>query len=744
LTAYFDEQESIYNRYGSDDAGILNVIANRYLGANPAESFTFRVFQSSGILQTNEGLYDLDLDVKLPEAQMGQFAYAFALVWSDSKRNLDLTLSCLGPIRFYMNQEMYYRSNVIDEIKPDARVKLNITFEKGWNQMFIRAQKTAAGFGCLLGADEAKVRILNVLSPFLERKGQSGWVYSEPTFEDNTAVINRCNPFAAETASGLTWLPKQKWDDADSSSNVCERLFGTLPGKHVYAWTQLNVEKSNGYPFILEGSSVGTLKVWIDEQLVVELKEAGDFEKELHISTGKHHVSVQTTREDANWGFQLHASQKGVIKRFSAPHLVQGSEEVWFYLGPFEAEVQITPKELCSVDRVFDASLDSNDHTSKRYWQLDAPSAWIRPYYENAMLSNKWTTSGTTNFARWDYPLGVTMYGLLQAGRILSRQDMIHYVVEHIQACTRMYVYSLWDQERYGFPAINQQLVMMKMLDNCGSFGSAMLEAYEECEDEDFLLVAGKIAEFMTQKLDRKTDGAFYRTCIGEYSENTMWADDLYMSTPFLKRYARITGMDSYLEEAINQFKLFKNYLYIPEQQIMSHVYDFKYGVKTGIPWGRGNGWTVFSLSELLESLPEDHPERNFLVTFFKQLCEGYLALQGSNGLWHQVLTHPDAYEEASCTAMFTYAFARGIRLGWLDEQEQYIQAVLKAWKGLTEFSMDHHGNVHGVCSGSRYSFTADYYKEDLLTVTNDNHGIGIMLLAAVEVIKLKQWQLEE
>jgi unsaturated rhamnogalacturonyl hydrolase len=50
---------------------------------------------------------------------------------------------------------------------------------------------------------------------------------------------------------------------------------------------------------------------------------------------------------------------------------------------------------------------------------------------------------------------------------------------------------------------------------------------------------------------------------------------------------------------------------------------------------------------------------------------------------------------------------------------------------------------VHGVCSGSRYSFTAEYYKNDLLTVTNDNHGIGIILLAAVEVIKLKRWQLE-
>ena len=98
------------------------------------------------------------------------------------------------------------------------------------------------------------------------------------------------------------------------------------------------------------------------------------------------------------------------------------------------------------------------------------------------MLSNKWTTSGVTNFGRWDYPLGVTMYGLLQSGRQLERPDIVSYAAA-ISRLYRRYEYSFWDRQQYGFPAINQQLVMMRMLDNCGSFGSAMLEAYAECED---------------------------------------------------------------------------------------------------------------------------------------------------------------------------------------------------------------------------------------------------------------------
>ncbi|MNG12562.1 Glycosyl Hydrolase Family 88 [compost metagenome] len=83
------------------------------------------------------------------------------------------------------------------------------------------------------------------------------------------------------------------------------------------------------------------------------------------------------------------------------------------------------------------------------------------------------------------------------------------------------------------------------------------------------------------------------------------------------------------------------------------------------------------------------------------------------------------------------------MRFGWLHEPQRFIEGALKAWDGLTRIAIDAQGNVHGVCSGSRYAFTADYYKKDLLTVKNDNHGVGIMMLAGSEVVKLKQWLAE-
>ena len=125
------------------------------------------------------------------------------------------------------------------------------------------------------------------------------------------------------------------------------------------------------------------------------------------------------------------------------------------------------------------------------------------------------------------------------------------------------------------------------------------------------------------------------------------------------------------------------------------------------------------------------------MIAFYRELCDGYLALQDEGGMWHQVLTHPDSYPETSCTAMFVYAFARGVRFGWLGKPDPYAEAAVKGWDALNRISIDRFGNVHGVCRGSEFSFSPEYYKNELLWNLNDTHGIGIVLLAGVEVIRL-------
>lgn len=789
----FDIKQSAYYSLEAEGKQVLEVVANRYIGANPPLPYINRAFSTSGIMQNSEGMYLLDFTEKYASSPNGCYAYAMALVWSDEERSIDGVMKPLGPITLYHNNHKLYRSSVIEELKQDGAVTIPLLFAKGWNTLLIEARKTPAGFGCHFGAEEGKVRILQVLSPFNNRTGQAGWIFSEPSTQSIYGDQIRRFPdwTRDESCTDLAWHPRTSWTEQEKLLPNMERIFGYQQNAAAYARATLNIPAGTS-ELTMKLQTYGAACVWLDEQLIFSTEEAGIYNQAITLNSSKRspQLKVWNASGEQHWGFELGfessvgaglelnvdtdlLSTVGAYLELNvdaglesnvetgleteagafSPKLqlvsvgsampIHGYTGSWMFAGPLTSDMPSLQAQPFARHALLE------QQNKKLYWQLDAPDFVVRPYYENAMLSNKWTVGSMSNFARWDYPLGVTMYGLLRSGKLLGREDMIQYTLAHITSCTDWYEYSLWDCEQYGFPSINHQLVLIKMLDNCGSFGSAMLEAYSITQDPCFARIAEVIADFILNKLERKDDGAFYRICEGEYSANTMWADDLYMSAPFLIRYASLFNKPEALNEAAKQFLLYKNYLFMEDQGLMSHVYDFKYGRATKVPWGRGNGWVLFSLSELLERLPASHELYNQLLHFYKQFVAGIVSFQSDSGLWHQVINEPGSYEEASCTAMFVYGIARGIRFGWLDQQahchapspvhyQAYYGAIVqRGWEGLTKQAIDRQGHVFGVCSGSRYSFAPDYYMYNLRTVVNDNHGIGIMMLAGVEIEQL-------
>lgn len=735
-------KESAYYSFGTEEQHVLETIANRYIGANPALPFVFRPFSTLGIQQNDEGLYLLDFMERYAASANGAYAYALCLVWSDEERSIDGRMKPFGPVSLYLNEQKVYRSSVIEELDPNCTATIPLVLAQGWNVLMIEARKTPTGFGCKFGADEGKVRILQVLSPFAERAGQAGWIVSETCEQSLYGDHNNQYPRweHAESSSHLQWFPRMEWTDSEQSLFNLERIYGLQDNAAAYGRSMIQIPAAANI-ITAQLQACGHTIVWLGDEVIFQVEKAGAYTAEVSVNSrkGKQHVKVWSASASCHWGFQLSFHHQDTELQWTLPMQIHGCTDSWIYSGPLTNEVPPLTSEP------FTASSLIKQNNETLYWNVDLPSTVVRPYYENAMLSNKWTVGSMSNFGRWDYPLGVTMYGLLRTGKQLNRADITQYALQHIRSCTDWYEYSLWDYKQYGFPSINHQLVLIKMLDNCGSFGSAMLEAYSLTGDEAFARIAHVIADFMLNKLERRDDGAFYRICEGEYAANTMWADDLYMSTPFLIRYAKLLGEEEALNEAARQFLLYQKYLFMEEQSIISHVYDFKYNQATRVPWGRGNGWVVFALSELLEQLPKHHPAYEELIQFFNSHVNGIMSLQSECGLWHQVLNEPTSYKEASCTAMFVYAIARGIRMGWLTNgQLDYEAAVYRGWEGLTKHAISRQGNVHGVCSGSRYSFAPDYYMYDLRTVMNDNHGIGIMMLAGVEAHNLRQYNGEE
>jgi rhamnogalacturonyl hydrolase YesR len=115
--------------------------------------------------------------------------------------------------------------------------------------------------------------------------------------------------------------------------------------------------------------------------------------------------------------------------------------------------------------------------------------------------------------------------------------------------------------------------------------------------------------------------------------------------------------------------------------------------------WGRGNGWVAAGMTELLRSLPKNHPRHARILAGYQKMMASLLKYQGDDGLWRQLIDHPEAWAETSSTGMFTFAMITGVKNGWL-ERKTYGPAARKAWLGLVQH-IDKDANVTDVCVGT-------------------------------------------
>ena len=136
--------------------------------------------------------------------------------------------------------------------------------------------------------------------------------------------------------------------------------------------------------------------------------------------------------------------------------------------------------------------------------------------------------------------------------------------------------------------------------------------------------------------------------------------------------------------------------------------------------WGRGNGWFAAALAEVLRSLPPDHPRYARLMAGYKTMMASLKKYQAPSGLWRQLLDNDQAWDETSCTAMFTYAMIVGVKHGWLDAQE-YGAVARRGWIGLCG-KIDETGAVSDVCVGTNQKDDTQYYL-DRPRATGDLHG---------------------
>ena len=713
---YFDDSQSINAYEGTDPQAIISSLAYRYMGQNLKHGLYYRAYTNNGIVRTTDYRYLVDFNKIFPDSKDKECVWAFTKFYSAGKSSFGWDINCFGPMVVYVNGEVAYKSDIFKERYSETSTRVFMDVEEGWNDIRIQFKKTKAGFGGQFGTWIGKWDMYTLM-PTKERDGQEGFVFTELVPDDH---VPEFEIGMSEKDFDKKLYPIINWSDDEMKKGQLTRMFGTPNGQYAVGYTKVFADDINNTTHKFTLDTKGETVVYIDKKEVFKTN-GGKETFDAQLPLGTYDVYVKCICGGNDWGYTLECD----TVEFESAARVKGTDDVWMYIGTFVNDFEFP----------FDTASDMLHIVGEpaTYWRLDAPDTFVRPYNENTL------------FGRWNYPLGVTMYGLLHTAIAIGSEDIKNYIKDHVQLCIDTLEYALWDKEQYGgATSIHNLLTSIDSLDDCGSFASMMLEVNKYLGLRDVKKVADYVGDYIYNHQSRLEDGTFFRKEMMHHFHNmTMWADDLYMSVPFLVRYSQFTGDQKYLDDAANQFFGFKKRLFMPEEKIMSHVYDFKYDSKTNVPWGRGNGWVVFSMTELLEVLPEDHPKRNDLIEFLNTLCEGYLALQDDEGMWHQVLNDHESYPETSCTSMFIYAFSRGIRFGWLKNPEKYVKAIYKAWKGISKTSVDSNGNVYGVCRGSEFSFIADYYKYELGWNLNDTHGTGIVMLAGIEVIRLNKFLAE-
>ncbi|MDR2981913.1 MAG: glycoside hydrolase family 88 protein [Puniceicoccales bacterium] len=218
--------------------------------------------------------------------------------------------------------------------------------------------------------------------------------------------------------------------------------------------------------------------------------------------------------------------------------------------------------------------------------------------------------------------------------------------------------------------------------------------------------------------------------------ERWSWCDALFMAPPVYARLYTLTGDKKYMDFADSEFKATYAKLFDKEEHLFYR--DASYINKREangekVFWGRGNGWVMGGLAEMLKSLPQDDKVyRPYYESLLKEMSERLLGLQQADGFWRASLLDPASYPapETSGTGFITYGLAYGVNAGLLPK-EKYLPAVEKGWQALVS-SVNTEGKLCWV-----QPVGADPRK--VQKKSTEVYGTGAFLMTAAEVYKLSQ-----
>jgi unsaturated rhamnogalacturonyl hydrolase len=339
-----------------------------------------------------------------------------------------------------------------------------------------------------------------------------------------------------------------------------------------------------------------------------------------------------------------------------------------------------------------------------------------------------------STFGEWHYTNGVLNMAMIDLANFTGDSKYFDYAVNHVAFGMDNYEFFQkrfkGDRPHHTFPF--GQLWTMKELDDCGAMAASMIDVYQKIKRPDYKEYIENTAKHITSGQQRLDDGTLVRTFPHEM---TIWADDLYMSVPFLARMGQLSGDNKYFNDAARQVLNFSKYLWDEKKELYWHCYYSDLERNGVAHWGRCNGWVMMAKVHLLNFMPADHPDRQAVIKDLERQIIGIAKYQDADGLWHQLLDKNDSYSESSCSAMFVYCIARAVNQGWIDKR--YATIAIAGWNGLKANKITEEGQLKDVCVGTGIEDNLVFYYKRPARL-NEKHGLGAVIDAGIEVIKLR------
>jgi unsaturated rhamnogalacturonyl hydrolase len=336
---------------------------------------------------------------------------------------------------------------------------------------------------------------------------------------------------------------------------------------------------------------------------------------------------------------------------------------------------------------------------------------------------------------KWDYTAGLVLLAMQRLPAVTKGARYADYVKRSVDSLVGPDgAIKTYRQADFNLDQINEGRVLFTLSD--------------ATRDPRYGRAADRLrAQLATQP--RTAGGGFWHKQI--YPEQ-MWLDGLYMAEPFYAQYAQRHADSAAMSDVTRQFLIVAQHLRDSSTGLYYHAWDSAHRQPWADPatgrskniWGRAVGWYLMAAVDVLDYLPATHPNRPALVRVVQQLADAAARVQDPSGVWWQVLDQPNRprnYLEESASAMFTYSFAKGARMGYLAPK--YRELATRAFDGiLRQFvSTDADGlvSIRGICKVAGLGGTPprdgtyEYYVSEPV-VSDDYKGVGAFMLAAIEL----------